>query len=136
VGTISAIQPIYETLSALRKEWVMTGWSWDSRHSCVCSSFGADLEENALAAIRQAFPLRYSAGTLKTADSEIQDLADRTGGLRADQRLFASKPVNYTFAYGLWWPWGDEVTTSLRIGLSGHHAAVELSTLQSEFRAE
>lgn len=136
MGTKSAIQPIFETLSALRKEWVMTGWSWDARNSCVCSSFGADQEERALAAIQLAFPLEYDAGTLKTAEPEVQDLADRTGGLRSDQLLFAKKPVSYTFAYGLWWPWGDDLTISFRIGLAGHYAADELSTLQAEFHAE
>lgn len=134
MGTKS-VQSIYETLATLRKEWVMTGWSWDARNSCVCSSFGADLEEHARAVIQRALPFGYDSSTLRTADPEIQDLADRSGGLRADQLLFTGKPVDYTFAYGLWWPWGDEVTISFRIGLAGHHAVAELATLQTEFRA-
>jgi hypothetical protein len=49
----------------------------------------------------------------------VQELAERCGGLRAGQSLFSGLGVGRVFAFGLWWPWGDGVSVSLRVGLSG-----------------
>ena len=46
----------------------------------------------------------------------MRTLAESCGGLRASQLMFwggADGPG----AFGLWWPWGDGTTVSLRIGL-------------------
>jgi hypothetical protein len=38
-------------------------------------------------------------------------------------------------AYGLWWPWGDELTVSLRIGLGGYVGEPDLARLKETFGA-
>ena len=38
-------------------------------------------------------------------------------------------------AFGLWWPWGDEITISLRIGLGGYVGELDLVRLRETFDA-
>lgn len=114
----------------------MSGWSWDTRLSCVCSSFGADFDKAAFAAIARVFPDKFDARTIHKAPPLIQTTVQQTGNLRVDQFVFGTRTVGDTLAFGLWWPWGDDVTISFRIGLAGHFAHYELANLRSEFNAE
>jgi hypothetical protein len=52
-----------------------------------------------------------------------------------DQRLYSSDLGGRLFAFGLWWPWGDETTISLRIGLGGYVAEADLVRLREVFDA-
>jgi hypothetical protein len=59
----------------------------------------------------------WTEATLATAPAPIKALADACGGLRAAQLLLWGGGVDAPGAFGLWWPWGDGTTVSLRIGL-------------------
>jgi hypothetical protein len=108
-----------DSLRKLRAAWPSRGWSWDGRLTCLASSFDAELEQRAREAALLALPHSWISGSLASAPGVLRDLATRTGGLRPGQTLFGSKPVGRGHAYGLWWPWGDNVSISLRIGLAG-----------------
>jgi len=110
---------ILSSLKVLRGTWPARGWSWDGRQSCVASSIGAELEAQARNAANAALPREWTSRTIDRAPPALRDLAERTGGLRDGQMLLASAPVGAAFAYGLWWPWGDGMTISARIGLGG-----------------
>jgi hypothetical protein len=103
----------------LRSASPSRGWSWDTRLSCVTSSFNAEFEPKARAAVVAALSTEWTSVTIQRASPALRDLAERTGGLRAGQLIFSSAAIGANFAYGLWWPWGDAMTTSLRIGLGG-----------------
>jgi hypothetical protein len=106
-------------MKELRASWPSRGWSWDPRLSCVTSSFDAEFDARARTAAAIALAAEWTSTTIQRAPPPLRDLAERTGGLRAGQMIFASAGVGAAFAYGLWWPWGDGMTTSLRIGLGG-----------------
>ncbi len=128
---------IVRALKDLRASWPTRGWSWDGRLSCVSSSFSTELEPKARAASMVALPSEFTTTTLARAPGYLRELAERTGGLRPGQMLLASAPVGHAFAYGLWWPWGDGMTTSLRIGLGGAEATQEaLQRLRDAFSVE
>ncbi len=110
---------MFDAFRKLRTDWPRRGWSWDSRLSCIASSFSTDMEAVARGVATAAFPNEWVARTLPTAPVNIQELAERCGGLRTGQSLFGGLGVGRVFAYGLWWPWGDGVSVSLRIGLAG-----------------
>jgi hypothetical protein len=110
-------QQLLGALTRLRSRWPRRGWSWDTRLNCVTSSFSTDVEAEARAIAREALPVEWNTSTLSTAPPRMRDLAERCGGLRSGQFLLAAGPIVGVFAYGLWWPWGDGVTVSLRIGL-------------------
>jgi hypothetical protein len=108
-----------DSLRKLRAAWPTRGWSWDGRFDCLASSFHAELAQRARDAAQLALPHQWGHGNLSSAPAVLRDLASRSGGLRAGQALFASAPIGRGHAYGLWWPWVDNVSISLRIGLAG-----------------
>jgi hypothetical protein len=66
-----------------------------------------------------ALPGEWTPSSMGRAPHPIRDIATRTGELRSGQLILVSQSEGPAFAYGLWWPWGDEITTSIRIGLDG-----------------
>jgi hypothetical protein len=128
---------LFEALRELRTSWPSRGWSWDGRLSCVTTSFAAELDTKARAAAGVALANEWTPTTIQRAPPLLSDLADRTGGLRAGQLLLASGAVGPNVAYGLWWPWGDGMTTSVRIGLVGPDATQDrLQRLRDVFGVE
>jgi len=112
---------LFGSLKGLRTTWPSRGWSWDGRFSCVTSTFNVELQAKARSAVAVVLPTEWSATTIQRSPAPLRDLAERTGGLREGQMILVSTAVGSTYAYGLWWPWGDGITTSLRIGLGGTH---------------
>jgi len=47
-GSSAALFAVFEQL---KKAWIKGGWSWDSRFSCVASSFNVELEAEARAVV-------------------------------------------------------------------------------------
>lgn len=124
-------------MKELRLAWPSRGWSWDSRLSCVTSSFSAELEGKARAAAALALSTEWTPATIQRAPAALRDIAEKTGGLRTGQMIFASAAVGSAFAYGLWWPWGDGMTTSVRIGLVDSATSEEaLQRLRDVFSVE
>ena len=115
----SPAHTLFQSLSVYRQQWPGGGFSWDSRLMCVASSFSVDLENEARAAVTRVFRFQWNARTIRTAPELVQEIGELVGGLRSDQILVATEPNEALMAYGLWWPWGDDVTISFRIGMSG-----------------
>jgi hypothetical protein len=110
---------LFDRFKKLKTTWPARAWSWDSRLVCVTSSFAVEVESKARAAALEALPLEYTAATLARASSDLRRVAERTGGLRMGQLLLTSREPTPVIAFGLWWPWGDGMTTSFRVGLDG-----------------
>jgi hypothetical protein len=115
----------------------MRGWSWDDRQSCVASSFSVEVEAEARKAANLALPQEWTSRTIGRAPPPVRDLAERTGGLREGQLLLSGLAVGAAFAYGLWWPWGDGMSVSARVGLGGSGVTAEvLQQLRDTFGVE
>src|SRR5277367_5921487 len=128
---------LLRALKDLRSAWPTRGWSWDARHNCVTSSFSVELETKARAATSVALANEWSPATIRGANPALRDVVERAGGIRAGQLVLASSTIGGPFAYGLWWPWGDGMTTSLRIGLGGPGATQDaLQRLRDAFGVE
>jgi hypothetical protein len=91
----------------------------------VTSSFLVELEAKARIAAATLLTTEWTSASIQRAPPPLRDIAERTGGLRAGQIFLASAEVATAFSYGLWWPWGDGMTTSMRIGLGGIDATPE-----------
>jgi hypothetical protein len=113
-------EPIFASLSMLKREWPARGWSWDSRLVCVTSSFSGEFIEPARASLKNAFTTEYNTKTLATSHPYMQEVVEKSGGLRSNQFAFAATPAPaaYLLAYALWWPWNDQETMSVRIGFA------------------
>jgi hypothetical protein len=113
---------LFTALKQVRTSWPARGWSWDTRLLCVTSSFNVEIEGKARTAVAAALPTEWTSTTIARAPLALRDLAEKTGGLRAGQMILTGASVGSSFGYGLWWPWGDSITTSVRIGLGGTEA--------------
>ena len=103
-----AWESLFAALARLRASWPSQDWSYDRRLKCVASSIPLAREADARTAMAEALP---GAGEGQRA------LVEKCGGLRATQVLFWGGGDDAAGAFGLWWPWGDGTTVSLRIGL-------------------
>ena len=112
-----AWEAVFAALSRLRAVWPSQDWSYDRRLKCVSSSIPLTREADARAAMAEALPKSFSVETLATAGEGQRALVEKCGGLRASQLLFWGGGDDAAGAFGLWWPWGDGTTVSLRIGL-------------------
>jgi hypothetical protein len=116
-----ASNPLHDQLFAafrrLKAGWPSRGWSWDSRMTCITSSFSSEFEANAKTAVMEALPIEWSASSYTKAPPNLREYVDRYGGLRNGQFLFSSGATGGSLvAFGLWWPWQDAETVSVRIG--------------------
>lgn len=109
--------PIFLALIRFKAGWPQRGWSYDSRFQCVASSFDASAAPRARALVATLLPHEWTSGTIAGAPPMIAGIAERTGGLRAAQIVFGAEPQGGLVPYGLWWPWEEGQTISLRIGL-------------------
>jgi hypothetical protein len=138
-GTASpdSLSFILGALKEMRGTWPSRGWSWDKRVSCVTSSFVVELEAQARTAAAISLPNEWTPGTIGRAPTALREIAERTGGLRSGQLILSSAMPGHGFAYALWWPWGDGMTTSARIGLGGSFATEgSLQRLRDVFGVE
>jgi len=121
----TAFEPLFQQLEQFRAEWPKRGWSWDARFMCVASAFSVDLVDEANIALAKTFPHRWGNKTLASAPPLIQQIAERTGGVRADQLIFATNASGGAILFGLWWPWGDDTTITFRVGLPTANPTLE-----------
>jgi hypothetical protein len=117
-GWNDAWQPLFESLGRMKGSWPTRGWSWDPRLSCVTSSFTTEQEPAARTATKMALQNEWNAQTIVRAPQQLRDVVERCGGVRQGQLVLSTGPINGLMVFGLWWPWGDGETTSLRVGLA------------------
>lgn len=110
---------VFTAIEQLRDRWPDNNWSYDRRLKCVASSIPLAKEAEARAAIGDVLTQSWSAATLASAPEPVQALAQSCGGLRASQLLLWGGAPDGAGPFGLWWPWGDGTTVSLRVGLHG-----------------
>ncbi len=113
-------EPIFAALATLKREWPARGWSWDTRLVCVTSSFAGEFVEPARTALKKAFQAEYTSKTVTTAHPYLQEVGERAGGVRANQAAYAATPapIAHLLVFGLWWPWNDQETVSVRVGIA------------------
>ncbi len=85
---------------------------------CVTSSFTTEQEPAARQATQLALQNEWTATTIVRGPQQLRDVVDRCGGVRQGQLVLSTGPVSGLLVFGLWWPWGDAETVSLRLGLA------------------
>jgi hypothetical protein len=105
------------------------------RVQCVASTFDAEFAREARTLVQQLLPDIWTDRTLASAGAPYIEIARRTGDLRAGQLIFGTAPLGRLIPYGLWWPWENGQTISLRIGLE-RASPGELAELCAVFGAE
>jgi hypothetical protein len=86
-------------------------------------------------AVLKFMPNEWNYRSIANAPPTVREVVEAAGGVRTDQRVFATAQSGRLLAYGLWWPWGDEITISLRVGLAGYVSDSDQGRLQELFNA-
>jgi hypothetical protein len=110
---------LIESMRRFRSGWPSRGWTWDSRLACIASTFSVADEDQARNAAAHALPTTWTEVTMRAASPALKSLADRYGGVRSGQLLLTGSSYGHVTPFGLWWPWGNGETISMRIGLDG-----------------
>jgi len=131
----SSTDQLFAELARFRVAWPKKGWSWDYRLNCVASSFHVDLTSEAENAVLGSFADVFDQRTIDRASDNIIELAETSGGIRSDQKIYVMRSTGRLMPFAMWWPWGDEITISLRVGLSGYVGDPDFQRLQQEFNA-
>lgn len=132
---MSSTDQLFKQLERFRGDWPKKGWSWDYRLNCVASSFHVDLTREAEVAIENSFRDRFDSRSISRAPEPVVEIAESTGGVRSDQRFYVMASTGRLIPYAMWWPWGDEITISLRVGLAGYVGESDYQRMQTEFNA-
>ena len=122
-------QPLLDGLTKLRGAWPGGAGGWDPRFKCVSSSFGNEIARRARDAMVGVLGTEWSVATIPGASEAVRALAGRYGGVRSGQFLFTGDVVAGMHLFGLWWPWGDGATVSLRVGVANCDRPTELYPL-------
>jgi hypothetical protein len=117
-GWNDAWQPLFDSLGRMKMAWPTRGWSWDPRLSCITSSFTTEQEPQARAATQMALQNEWTPQTIARGPAQLRDVVERAGGVRQGQLVLSTGPTSGLLLFGLWWPWGDAETVSLRVGLA------------------
>lgn len=94
-------------------------WEWDDRFDVPLLVFPKDMEEEIGTVIRRYFPHEWDLNSVKASPPLIRKLLDKIYGIQAGQTVLAMDTNKEAFLFILYWPWGDGVTISLRVGLTG-----------------
>ena len=112
---IESWDALFESLGRFKDGWPGKSWSYDSRMRCVVSAITLESAAAAEAAIAEVLTQSWTTRELATAPDTTRATTQACGGLREGQKIYWGGST--LGAFGLWWPWGDGQTVSLRVGL-------------------
>jgi len=90
-------------------------WSWDARLGAALAVFTTADRDGVQAFLARHLPDAWDAPAIREAPEAVQRLVDALGGLRSGQRVLAFAAPGGDFLAGVWWPWGDGTTISVRV---------------------
>ena len=110
-------------------------WQWDERFQVVLCQIRSEQADVVSAILQKSFVARCDHADLPNATVRVRKIANAMGGLQGDQLLFTTDPDREPTLFAAWWPWGDNVTTSVRIGyFAESFSEAEAKELTAKFK--
>ncbi len=89
-------------------------WEWDDRFGGILGAFEMGEQDRVSAVLASHFPSAWDSGTIQQAPAEVSGAMERFGGLHPGQLLYHAKLNANLLLLGLWWPWSNGATISIR----------------------
>jgi len=93
-------------------------WKWEDRFEVALAEFNVANQDNIRGILERFLANRWDNSTISNAPHSIQQLLNKFIGLKTGQLLFTSDTEQDDFLFGLWWPWGNGNTISIRVAPS------------------
>ncbi|WP_163836025.1 hypothetical protein [Spartinivicinus ruber] len=90
-------------------------WEWDSRFNTVLTAFSVDKKELVHQAVSKSLDITWDESSIENASEAVKQVSSNLGGIVPGQQLLISNPINGSFLYCAWWPWGNGQSISIRI---------------------
>lgn len=90
-------------------------WQWDDRFDGVLAEFDIENKDYILETISNKLGHSWDSASISTAPRTVRKAMKNFGGLQAGQLLFTSEADQDVILLGLWWPWGNGTTISIRL---------------------
>ena len=113
-------------------------WEWDGRFGGVLAAFDVDDKERVSGIVNTQLTQVWDGASINDAPKSVSSAIQNFGGLKSGQLLFTSDVTQNVILLGLWWPWGNGTTISIRFvpyGLDSSEENVDddRTTLKSIF---
>jgi len=118
----------------LKKGRIVLSWEWDDYIGAMLATFDVKHTDHVRGVLDNGFTSQWETREITKAPASIQRIAYGLGGLRPTQRLYVTPDAEQIMAYGAWWPWGNDETISIRVGLVlGQMDDIAAAKLHAEF---
>lgn len=94
-------------------------WKWDGRFGTVLAEFPLESKASVLEILDRYMVDRWDSVSIEDAPEAAKKVKAHLGGLMAGQLLLLSDSKGDSLVYCAWWPWGNGLTISIRIGIFG-----------------
>jgi hypothetical protein len=92
-------------------------WKWDERFETVLAEFRVTDKETVFQFIAPHMNKTWDTDTAGDIPGVVQMVMDYFGGMNPGQKLLTSDPDRDGLLLCAWWPWGNNTTISIRIGV-------------------
>lgn len=106
-------------------------WRWDEEFDVARIVFRKSDEQVVLPLLEKAFQNRFDFSTIEKSSSHINQFITSLFGIIPGQMVFSSDITNGHILFAAWWPWGNEMYISLRVGF---HAVLDCTADKTALR--
>ena len=89
-------------------------WEWDDRFGGILATFEASDKDRVSGIISSQLTQVWDGTNINQAPTSVSGALKNYGGLQSGQLLFNSDVTQDVVLLGLWWPWGNGTTISIR----------------------
>ena len=93
-------------------------WEWDDRFETGLAVFSVDTIDRVRTILDCYLNIAWDKSNIRKAPEIVQKIASNFGGIKSKQMLLTSDPNQDTLIFGVWWPWNDGKTISIRVAPS------------------
>lgn len=92
-------------------------WKWDPRFETVLAEFSVSEQEKVIQIIKTHMGDIWDGGNFQQAPEIIKIVIKFFGGIHPGQELFTTQTDRDDLLICAWWPWGNQQTISIRLGV-------------------
>ncbi len=92
-------------------------WKWDEEFFAALLVVNQDDIDQVLSVVSKEFDQEYDFATLDDSTGNINKFINSVFGMVPGQRIFAFEAESDLILFATWWPWGNGLNISLRIGI-------------------